>query len=137
MGGPVAPEQCHLKDRRRAASPVGCSTSGSPCGGWAEGEGTPALCHKHNLKAQAGVAGECHNFHLIPMIYLIPVLIPFLLTIKDFLLIKSCSSSLSTNEELCSGKNSAGSTGTRGCILTLSFPLLIASLGQHSGDAFP
>lgn len=72
------------------------------------------------MKDQAEIVGECHNFHLISMIYLIPVLIPFLLTIKDFLLIKSCTSSSPTNEKLYSGKNSVDSTGTKVCILTLS-----------------
>lgn len=127
---PVAPERCHLQAGGRGESPAWRSTSGLGVRG-AGGAGS-ALRNEPRVEAQAEIAGECHNFHLISIICLIPVLIPFLLTIKDFLLIKSCTSSLPTNEKLHSRKNSVDSTGTEVCILThslsTSFPLSIPTL---------
>lgn len=87
MGHPVTPEECPLKDRVKDESPASCSTSGSLCKG-AGGAGS-SLCNKYRMKAPAETVGECHNFHLISMIYSIPVHNPFLLTVKYFLLLNA------------------------------------------------
>lgn len=83
-----------------------------------------AFCNKHRMKAPAEIDGECHNFHLISMIYLIPVLIPFFINYKRFPSDQKLHSSLATNEKVYSRKNSVDSTGSKVCILTRALYVL-------------